>query len=85
MEWRRFEISTVGNGKTRKRGITLEKIKISKKNFSKKKKKNLKKKKKKKRFYVKIGKKNLHKRHLTIYPTSNGKIQFLRKRTWKKA
>ena len=31
MEWRRFEISTVGNGKNRKRGITLEKIKISKK------------------------------------------------------
>ena len=32
MEWQRFEISTVGNGENRKRGITLEKIKISKKN-----------------------------------------------------
>ena len=31
MEWRRFEISTVGNGETLKWGITLEKIKISKK------------------------------------------------------
>ena len=31
MEWQRFEISTVGNGENRKRGITLEKIKISKK------------------------------------------------------
>ena len=31
MEWRRFEISTVGYGENRKRGITLEKIKISKK------------------------------------------------------
>ena len=32
MEWQQFEISTVGNGENRKRGITLEKIKISKKN-----------------------------------------------------
>ena len=31
MEWQQFEISTVGNGENRKRGITLEKIKISKK------------------------------------------------------
>ena len=30
-EWRRIEISTVGYGENRKRGITLEKIKISKK------------------------------------------------------
>ena len=30
MEWRRFEISTVGYGENRKRGITLEKNQLKK-------------------------------------------------------